>query len=715
MISRISKSDIRNPKFILLALILLLSGSIPPATHASPLTLVHTTATDFLSGTSDGNIIVTENGGGALELARKPTDRGAWTALPAELPLPMMNHTAILMGNHLFVVGGNSGGFLNTNILRSTVDANGNLGPWRVMPPLPTPYCLGQLGFGAGGYLFVEGARDADCVISNFSTHYVLFSSSVDAQGNMGPWQEVGTLPDFAPNGLPAVSDRVAFAADGYAFLLASQEVGEERQSVVYSAPIGAGGTLGEWTAVTALPKALEGFAVVAYNHHLIVAGGWVWEPKTSEYITEDVMYRAPIYTDGTLGKWSRWGRLPEPLVEHAMTVAGGHLIITVERESGEEPPPLFGAALTSDDSLGPWQPLSDLPVYADASPQLTAASGYIFLTGGDSGRTAVYRLALGANQRIGKWSYYGSSQDVRDLEHLLNYATANGDYLFILSAPEQAETPVYSHHVDVTAPDSLTWTPQPALPGSVDGRLLATHGALYFVGNTNAAEAEARVYRAPITAPGTLGAWESLPTPVSAWGPVDPAANDHRPVQLNVVGDQLLVRTCLDIYTMALDDTGPTGEWILAGQLPLSFPIGCTTGVLVATGDQITYLDGDQVYQATLATDGTLGELRALPGAVLPRYLKDPGTATANGFLFVLDGFKNLGVYAAPVLPSGLADWTVETPLPGYLLNSFGAYATAAGGFLFDFSGEHHDELYRAPLAGSASHGSFTNQFDLG
>jgi N-acetylneuraminic acid mutarotase len=235
---------------------------------------------------------------------------------------------------------------------------------------------------------------------------------------------------------------------------------------------IGADGLPGPWTASTALPHPLAGASAVAARGYVVLTGGQLAGPgglRDLKRVPET--YTAPIAADGSIGAWTPGPALPAPRFHHPSVYHEGWVYVVGGQGATEAEAGVFGARLGADGSLGPWQQLRPLPE-PRSHHAIVIDRGALYVIGGLAGNPArqpvqhksVLRATIARDGTLGEW------QQVSELPH--SYAThsafVHGGGLWVVGGVE----------------DNATFS--------------------------------ARVWRAPLSRSGVVGAWsEAQPLPV--------------------------------------------------------------------------------------------------------------------------------------------------------------------------------------------------------
>jgi hypothetical protein len=217
----------------------------------------------------------------------------------------------------------------------------------------------------------------------------------------------------------------------------------------------------------------------------------------------------------------------------------------------------------------------------------------------------------------------------------------------------------------------------------------------------------------------GTIGEWQTLgamPTPrgnhcaVVAKGWLIVIGGNYKPVGASEF------ETSSDVHAAKIAKDGSLGPWKLAGktQSPVASCTAATDGndVFLVDGIFDGQATGDapnKVRRATLAEDGTLGELReigSLPEGVRVLYsyaAVDDGTLRAFHAKLPESG-DGVALVRAPVAGDGLGKWEETTWLTGFRGHPQYAVArTDAGSFVYALGGYASAEKKNAVLADGA------------
>lgn len=109
--------------------------------------------------------------------------------------------------------------------------------------------------------------------------------------------QILNTLPQ-------TVYGHASIAYNGY--ILVFGGIGSVSNSTVYSAPVKADGTIGNWATLTALPAVTFDSQASQHNGYVYITGGF-----TTGNVALSTMYSAQIKSDGTIGNWATLNTLP--------------------------------------------------------------------------------------------------------------------------------------------------------------------------------------------------------------------------------------------------------------------------------------------------------------------------------------------------------------------------------------------------------------------
>jgi len=163
-------------------------------------------------------------------------------------------------------------------------------------------------------------------------------------------------------------------------------------RSTVYYATVGATGTLGAWTATTALPagRAFSQAVVVTGANSSVSGPGYLYVlggATDSTGTPSATIYRGTIASDGTISGWATASNaLPAPLHSLGAAVFFGNLYIWGGATTGNVPvKTVYRASIDGAGALGAWQAEAALPTkrayFASGS-----FSGFLYAVGGDSG-----------------------------------------------------------------------------------------------------------------------------------------------------------------------------------------------------------------------------------------------------------------------------------------------------------------------------------------
>ncbi len=358
---------------------------------------------------------------------------GAWSAT-TPLPQATFFHSAVAVNGVVYVFGGwhyVNGLAPSAAVYWSRANPDGTLGAWQSGPDLPqTLFFLSAAAW--NGRIYVTGGWNP----SNGTLSGQVYSAAIQQDGSLGAWRVETALPE-AVYTHAAVSDGTLYVLGGVA------NGGNEIENIVYYSRINADGSLSAWSTTTPMPQALANHAAAVADGYVIVSGGWTGASASGAAV------QAPVNPDGTLGSWTGFASLPDPIYLHAETAAGGWLYISGGNDGEHSQSAVYSAPLPAASS-----PL--LTSLAVGQPQFGASPLFVStntafslsVAGGSGEDTTLYALDSGT------WTAYAAPIRVpNDGFHWLRYLSYDG-------AGEREAPHSASFAVDGTPPQTSLATP---------------------------------------------------------------------------------------------------------------------------------------------------------------------------------------------------------------------------------------------------------------
>ena len=187
----------------------------------------------------------------------------------------------------------------------------------------------------------------------------LVFSSSIDASGNIGTWKAEQNLPVTSISSRPLVIMSKLYLIMG------------NGTSALYSSIISDSGNLGDWNLETSLPEAVNESSILLTKSRLYVLGG----RGSSKVFYSDIL------ADGSLGPWVTDISLPGTLGMSSVLITGNKVYLIGGLNSNK----IYKANIFANGHVGSWSEHSPLPV-TKSSAQLIATKSRVFLLGGFSG-----------------------------------------------------------------------------------------------------------------------------------------------------------------------------------------------------------------------------------------------------------------------------------------------------------------------------------------
>jgi hypothetical protein len=176
------------------------------------------------------------------------------------LPAARQGHAAFVHDGAIYVVGGLGKTGPLAEVLRAEASVDGSLGPWQTLTPLPSARSEHAVAL-VGDRVYVSGGSTSGAALAD-----VLFAT-LAADGTLGPWSAGGTM-SLSTGGRSA---HVSFAHDGHLFVHGGTPGND---AVLQFAPINSDSSLGPWGQATAKSGGCSEHAAATHQGTLYLVGG---------------------------------------------------------------------------------------------------------------------------------------------------------------------------------------------------------------------------------------------------------------------------------------------------------------------------------------------------------------------------------------------------------------------------------------------------------
>jgi hypothetical protein len=241
-----------------------------------------------------------------------------WSASGHSLSSSLYRQGTIVVAGHLFLIGGNDGNGARTAVLAAPLNGDGTIGSWVAQPSLPRAVQSAAVVTDGASHIWVVGGDDGTSVLSD------VYVGSVDMVGSLGGWTATASLP------VPVTDASAVFAAGHVILTGgATQGLTTTPISTILVAAANANGTLGSWLPnVFSLPVPLRRHSAVVAQlpgaNYLVVTGGLgaTGQPTAS-------VYEGTINTAGAVGQMSaQVNSLPVGLFDHRSVFYKGNIVV---------------------------------------------------------------------------------------------------------------------------------------------------------------------------------------------------------------------------------------------------------------------------------------------------------------------------------------------------------------------------------------------------
>jgi len=564
---------------------------------------------------------------------------GPWsagTSLPGALSLT----NAIVIKNKVYILGGQNGtNTVTTAVYVADINADGTLGTWGNGPALPLAFAYSQAFVNKNKVYVVTG-------LNGGAAYSHVLSSVIKEDGSLESWVTEQPIP-------AAIYATSLLVTHSRVYIIGGSDTSVHKNTV-YSAVLNSDGSIGSWSTVQNFPVTLTlAAAYVVKNYAYILGGHQTNSPS-------NVIYKALINTDGTLGDWVNAGTLPV-----TMTYITGNIVATKNHLY------IISGYFNSAHSANVY--------YTDISGGLNDYSSYYsnvieqnyMVAGSGKPWQQQYQINTTQSDDITGW-VTDSSLTPNTNYRVSAVATKNRVYMIGGWNGTVAQNSVYSAPVNLDGTLDV-WAAETNFPvGVFGGQLVAVGNKLYHIGGTNNSSYYASVYSCAINSDGTLGTWtvtaNSLPV-ARAQGQVIVTRN--RIYYLGGYNGGYLST----VYSAQVYPSGEIGVWTAGTNLPIAI---CHAQVFI-TKNRV-YLIGGQttggtwlnnVYTAPVNADGTIGSWAS--GTSLPVALGESSLYVTKNTVYLLGGGNtsgpSLSVYKASINTDGvIGTWTAGTSLPGVI-----------------------------------------------
>ena len=214
--------------------------------------------------------------------------------------------------------------------------------------------------------------------------------------GTVGAWSATTAIPSER-------ADLASVAHNGFVYAIGGRDIDYIPSSNVWVAAVNANGSLGAWASTSALPSGRHALSSAVFDGFVYAIGGI----NGNDDLLTDVLV-APINADGTIGGWSSTTALPVGEYFHSSFAYNGFLYVTGGFDVnfaaiGD----VLVAPINADGSVGAWSSTTSLPSGRGFHSTL-AYNGFLYTVGGGPGLGElsgdVLVASINADGTIGSW-----------------------------------------------------------------------------------------------------------------------------------------------------------------------------------------------------------------------------------------------------------------------------------------------------------------------
>ena len=299
--------------------------------------------------------------------ALSPGEVGIW-ASTTPLPVGLAYTNSVIYNGYVYKIGGSTGLEEINTVYSAPLNSNGTLGNWSTTTPLPQNLS-NSTSVVYNGYVYVIGGT-----INDSSRLNTVYSAPLNLNGTVGDWTaSTNTLPQTLNATTSIVYNDYVYVMGGF---------NGSPLNTVYSAQLN-NGTVGTWaTSTNTLPQGLDFASAITYDGYAYIMGG-----LGSINTYSDNIYSAPLGANGTIGAWSTSpNKLPRALFGHTTVTYNGYTYVMGGYTGGEESDAVYSAPLGANGTIGAWSTTPNkLPRALWAASSVTA-NGFVYYIGGTSG-----------------------------------------------------------------------------------------------------------------------------------------------------------------------------------------------------------------------------------------------------------------------------------------------------------------------------------------
>jgi Kelch motif protein len=467
-------------------------------------------------------------------------------------------HASVMVGNYLYVLGGEDNASNLTSVERAVIGVDGSLGAFATVPgvTLATPRVYHR-AIVAGNSVYIIGGRD------NTATQAVE-RAGIHGDGSLDTF---ATVPGVAlMDGL--VLPAVAVVGSAVYVMGGSGSVGPA--TAVERAPINADGSLGVFGVVPTVSLAAAGSAqdAVVAQDYLYVIGGGDQSGRPSKTIQ-----RASINGDGVLGTFATVAgqTLRVPRDFHTNVVVDNYLYVMGGANIGVPVPAVERAPIGADGALGAFETLSGVTLSTGRiQPTSARVRQLLYVVGGMT--ASIEQAPIDAAGNLGAFTPSGVNLTTSRYGHTM---AVLGNNLYVIGGRTPSGLTGTLERSQIAADGSLgafsTVSGVALTTPRTDHMTVAVGNFLYVIAGTGANGNTLNVERAPIGFDGTLGAFADAG--VGLIVPVPGATATVVGNYLYVLGGQSPGSVDGSVQRAPVNPDGSLGAFAVANQFHIETP----------------------------------------------------------------------------------------------------------------------------------------------